>query len=153
MINSWTQEWNSVNCEASKTRDRLGIIPKKYWSNFKSKQITFVSSTCKVISRFLSMQYFVGNCNIYLLAVGGLFQPRNIAAVKIPFQEAIYTIIIIHRKEDLVSFLSEEKKAVYQIVLEDPSRNLSCWFILHVFIHHNYTTLDLLCCPKDCESN
>ena len=64
------------------------------------------------------MQYFVGNCNIFLLAVRGLFQPRDIAAVKIPFQEAICTIIIVHRKEDLVSFLSVEKKTtVYQIVL------------------------------------
>lgn len=80
----------------------------------------FVSSTCKVILGFANVVL----CGIYLLALGGLFQPRNTAVVKIPFQEAIYTIIIVHRKEDLVSFLSVGKEnCLLNRFIEKPPRN------------------------------
>lgn len=109
MINSWTQEWNSVNWWTNKTWDPRAIIIKSIGKFFCTKQIKFVTSTCKVILLFPNL-VFCGNFLHLSARHRVLFQLANIAVAKIPFQEAIYVIIIVHHKVELVSLLIVEKK-------------------------------------------
>ena len=112
MINSWTQEWNSVNWWTNKTWDPRAIIIKSIGKIFCIKQIKFVTSTCKVILLFPNL-VFCGNFLHLSARRRVLFQLTNIAVAKIPFQEAIYAIIIVHHKVELVSLLIVEKKLIY----------------------------------------
>lgn len=124
MINSWTQEWNSVNWWTNKTWDPRAFVRKSIGKFFFCiKQIKFVTSTCKVILLFANL-VFCWNFLHLSARRRVLFQLTNIAVVKIPFQEAIYAIIIVHRKVELVSLLIVEKNFLSNRFIEEPFARL-----------------------------